>query len=58
VHVAVWERSEIHRTISDAIANFGARPNIIWSSGSSKTADVEGILIEGVHGPGADGLKT
>ena len=52
VHVAVLERSEIHRTIPDAIAAFGDSPNIIWCTGPSKTADVEGILIEGVHGPG------
>ena len=52
VHVAVVERSEIHRTIPDAIAAFGDSPNIIWCTGPSKTADVEGILIEGVHGPG------
>jgi len=52
VHVAVLEKSEIHRTIPDAIAAFGSSPNIIWATGPSKTADVEGILIEGVHGPG------
>ena len=52
VHVAVLEKSEIHRTIPDAIAAFGDSPNIIWCTGPSKTADVEGILIEGVHGPG------
>lgn len=52
VHVAVLERQEIHRAISDAIAAFGDSPNIIWCTGPSKTADVEGILIEGVHGPG------
>ncbi len=52
VHVAVLERSEILRTIPDAIAAFGDSPNIIWATGPSKTADVEGILIEGVHGPG------
>ncbi|NQX01284.1 LUD domain-containing protein [bacterium] len=52
VHVAVLERPEIHRTIPDAIAAFGDSPNIIWCTGPSKTADVEGILIEGVHGPG------
>ena len=52
VHVAVVERQEIHRTIPDAIAAFGDSPNIIWCTGPSKTADVEGILIEGVHGPG------
>ncbi len=52
VHVAVLERSEIHRTISDAISALGESPNVIWCTGPSKTADVEGILIEGVHGPG------
>jgi L-lactate dehydrogenase complex protein LldG len=52
VHVAALERSEIHRSIPDAIAAFGHSPNIIWCTGPSKTADVEGILIEGVHGPG------
>lgn len=52
VHVAVLERSHIHRCISDALAALGDSPNIIWCTGPSKTADVEGILIEGVHGPG------
>lgn len=52
VHVAVLERSEIHRTIPEAIAALGDSPNTIWATGPSKTADVEGILIEGVHGPG------
>jgi L-lactate dehydrogenase complex protein LldG len=52
VHVAVLDRAEIHRTIPEAIAAFGDSPNIIWCTGPSKTADVEGILIEGVHGPG------
>lgn len=52
VHVAVLDRSHIHRTISDAIAAFDDSPNITWCTGPSKTADVEGILIEGVHGPG------
>lgn len=52
VHVAVVQRDEILRSIPDAIAAFGDSPNIIWVTGPSKTADVEGILIEGVHGPG------
>ena len=52
MHVAVLERSEIHRSIPDGIAAFGDSPYIIWCTGPSKTADVEGILIEGVHGPG------
>lgn len=52
VHVAVIGRNQIHRTIPDAITALGDSPNIIWCTGPSKTADVEGILIEGVHGPG------
>jgi L-lactate dehydrogenase complex protein LldG len=52
VHVAVLQRPEIHRTISAALTALGDSPNIIWCTGPSKTADVEGILIEGVHGPG------
>lgn len=52
VHVAVLGKDDIHRTISDALAALGDSPNIIWCTGPSKTADVEGILIEGVHGPG------
>lgn len=51
-HVAVLEESSIHRTIPDAVSALGEAPNIIWATGPSKTADVEGILIEGVHGPG------
>ena len=52
VHVAIIDPITIVRTISDAIDQFGDDPNIIWVTGPSKTADVEGILIEGVHGPG------
>ena len=51
-HIAVLGSSTIHRTIPDAVAALGEAPNIIWATGPSKTADVEGILIEGVHGPG------
>jgi L-lactate dehydrogenase complex protein LldG len=51
-HVAVLDATSIHRTIPEAIEALGDAPNIIWATGPSKTADVEGILIEGVHGPG------
>lgn len=51
-HIAVLMEASIHRTIPDAIVALGDAPNIIWATGPSKTADVEGILIEGVHGPG------
>ena len=52
VHVAVIRRAQIHLDLPTAIAALPADPNIIWVTGPSKTADVEGILIEGVHGPG------
>lgn len=52
VHVAVVRREDIFCDISQAVAALGDDPNVIWCTGPSKTADVEGILIEGVHGPG------
>ena len=52
VHVAVVERAAIHGDIQQAVAALGSDRNVIWCTGPSKTADVEGILIEGVHGPG------
>lgn len=53
VHVAVVERATIFADLPDAVAGLGTDRNVIWCTGPSKTADVEGILIEGVHGPGA-----
>lgn len=53
VHVAVVERATIFADLPQAVAALGTDPNVIWCTGPSKTADVEGILIEGVHGPGA-----
>jgi L-lactate dehydrogenase complex protein LldG len=52
VHVAVVPRSRIHREVADAIVALGDEPYVLWCTGPSKTADVEGILIQGVHGPG------
>ena len=53
VHIAVVERGSIFADLPQAVAALGADTNVIWCTGPSKTADVEGILIEGVHGPGA-----
>jgi L-lactate dehydrogenase complex protein LldG len=52
VHIAMLSRSTIFADLQLAVAAMGDDPNIIWCTGPSKTADVEGILIEGVHGPG------
>jgi len=52
IHVAVLEESDIIESIPEAIQRFGDDPSIVFATGPSKTADVEGILIEGVHGPG------
>lgn len=52
VHVAVVERAQIFSDLPQAVAALGPDTNVIWVTGPSKTADVEGILIEGVHGPG------
>lgn len=52
VHIACLRRNEIFRDTPSAVADLGDDPNVVWVTGPSKTADVEGILIEGVHGPG------
>ena len=52
IHIALIDRLDIVRTVSDAVATFDEDPSIIFITGPSKTADIEGILIEGVHGPG------
>lgn len=51
-HIAVLRRAQIHLDLPAAIAALPKDPNVVWCTGPSKTADVEGILIEGVHGPG------
>lgn len=52
VHIAVIRRDRIFTDVPQAVAALPHDPNVIWCTGPSKTADVEGILIEGVHGPG------
>lgn len=55
IHIAVVRKDTIVRSVADALAAIPEDPNIIWVTGPSKTADVEGILIQGVHGPGVQG---
>ncbi|MEO7597864.1 MAG: LUD domain-containing protein [Opitutus sp.] len=52
VHIAVLRRPDIFLDLPAAVSSMPNDPNIVWCTGPSKTADVEGILIEGVHGPG------
>lgn len=52
IHIAVVAADKVLPDTPSAIRIFGDDPNIIWATGPSRTADVEGILIEGVHGPG------
>jgi L-lactate dehydrogenase complex protein LldG len=52
IHVAVLAPARLHATVADALAALGDDPYVVFCTGPSKTADVEGIMIEGVHGPG------
>ncbi|MBL9115841.1 MAG: LUD domain-containing protein [Verrucomicrobiaceae bacterium] len=52
VHVAVLNECDLLGTIPEAIEKIGSDKATVFVTGPSKTADVEGILIKGVHGPG------
>lgn len=51
IHVAMVRRQDIVGTLGEAIDRFSHRTSVLVT-GSSRTADIEGVLVRGVHGPG------
>ena len=54
LHIAIVEAQQITPDLIDLFAGGMPAPlpaNVTLISGPSKTADIEGILITGVHGP-------
>jgi len=51
IHLAVLRRDAIVPDLLDACGQFGAGAATVWITGPSKTADIEGIIVRGVHGP-------
>ena len=51
LHVAVLSRKNILSNLEAAFSCLGARTSVVIT-GPSRTADIEGVLVRGIHGPG------
>lgn len=50
IHVAILSSSCVVATLEDALLRC-AQGNVVFITGPSRTADIEGTLVHGVHGP-------
>ncbi|MDR3692041.1 MAG: lactate utilization protein [Fimbriimonas sp.] len=51
LHVAIVPRSRIVATMAEAMSRLTDRTTV-FVTGPSRTADIEGVIVRGVHGPG------
>ena len=50
IHVCLVPRNSIMKTLEEGLASLPDRTCVLIT-GSSRTADIEGVLVRGVHGP-------
>lgn len=51
MHVVIMPKERIVATLAEAFARLSDRTTVMIT-GPSRTADIEGVLVRGVHGPG------
>lgn len=60
VHIALYRRSQLRATLDEVLQHLPVSPDpgqasaarsVVFISGTSRTADIEQILVRGVHGP-------